>query len=384
MSQKTNIIKQIDQLITQEKSALLGNLREGDRLEDKLAHFMVNLQQQIDLLIETKKAEQLAAASELSDEEAAALFAETDEAGSEAEKAMQLLEKEFNTYNIKQANGIMTHQKHSTSYVVKQSLIAAAVAAGLLWFFFPQFQQDTIDLVTESPAAMQTDVADAPVIIEPVIMAQSEMTPDEKGSPTELLASAVEESDEVTEPVIPAIAESTPVANVEETSLKQVEKATEPVVLDKAPAAVSKVESLLDDTPEIKPTAKVVESKTVIGQKLKVTAHVGNARNVPKNDGKRVARVKMGDVVTKLNEQMGWYQVKLANGTVAWVYKTVFAPRLQVSVGIGNVRSEPNGKSKIVSRIKQGDFVTKLEEKGDWYLVKLDSGTQAWGHHSIF
>ncbi|OIO74328.1 MAG: hypothetical protein AUJ57_02430 [Zetaproteobacteria bacterium CG1_02_53_45] len=374
MSQKTNIVKQIDQLISQEKSALLGSLREGDRLEDKLAQFMANLQEQIDTLIESKKAEQLAAVSEISDEEAAVLFAQTDEADIEAEKAMRLLEKEFKTYNIKQANGIM-NQKRSTSYVVKQSLLATAVAAGLLWFFFPQAQLDTVDKAVETTAVIQLEseagaVASMPVTMEPVVVAEPEALALEQSDATELAATAVEESKAIEQE-----------AAVEEGSAEPIEAAA-PVLA--TASTVSKVESLLDDTPEIKPVAKVAEPETVIGQKLKVTAHVGNARNMPKNDGKLVARVKMGDVVTKLNEQMGWYQVKLANGTVAWVYKTVFAPRLQVSVGVGNVRSAPNGKSRIVSRIKQGDYVTKLEEKGDWYLVKLDSGTQAWGHHSIF
>ncbi len=366
MSHKTNIVKQIDLLISQEKNTLLGSLREGDRLEDKLAQFMANLQQQIDTLIEAKKADQLAAVSEISDEEAEVFFEGTDEADNEAEKAMQLLEKEFNTYNIKQANGIMKH-KRSTTYIVKQSLIGTGVAAGLLWFFFPQAEEILIGSIRDMPAIgtpVQVEpktITKAPATIESVVIAEPEVAQVEEVKVEEPVASAAEK--------IKAV----PVAEV---------KAQ--VLTENKPTIKAKVESLLDDMPELKPVAKVEKPVAVVGQKLKVTAHVGNARDAPNNKGKRVARVKVGDVVVKMNEQLGWYQVKLQNGTVAWIYNTVFAPRLQVSVGVGNVRKEPHGKAKIVSRIKQGDYVTKLEEMGAWYLVKLDDGTKAWGHSSIF
>jgi len=391
MSRKTNIVKQIDLLISQEKNTLLGSLREGDRLEDKLAQFMTSLQQQIDTLIETKKAEQLAAASEISDEEAEVFLDHVDEADDEAEKAaMQLLEKEFKTYNIKQANGIMKQHKRSPSYIVKQSLIGSAVAAGLLWFFFPQTEEIVLGAFNQTPAvetAVQAEtkaVAEALATIEPVAIATqvTESQADESVVPEPEVsvepASAESVAAEEAKPAEPVAAAT------EEITSEPVAEVKAPVLTENTAKVESKVESLLEDTPELKPVAKVKKPETAVGQKLKVTAHVGNARNAPNNKGKRVARVKMGDVVIKMNEQMGWYQVKLQSGTVAWVYNTIFAPRLQVSVGVGNIRKAPNGKARIVSRIKQGDYVTKLEEKGAWYLVKLDDGTKAWGHRSIF
>ncbi|GAV21098.1 bacterial SH3 domain protein [Mariprofundus micogutta] len=377
MSQKPNIINELDLLISQEKNSLLSNLREGDRLEDKLAQFMAGLQLQIDTLIESKKAEQLAAASEVGSKHTEAHHEQAAKISDEAEKAMQLLEKEFNTYNIKQANGIM-NQKRSMSYIVKQSLIGTAVAAGLLWFFFPQADQALFAIVAETPAeTRQSDVesksvAEAALQSEPVAVVDVEAASD-----TEL---------KLVDPVVD-IAQEVQVAKqnmAEEIKPEPVKEVKAPVLNENKPVTKAKVESLLDETPEIKVTSKAKEPEVVVGQEITVTAHVGNARNTPSNKGKRVARVKMGDKVIKLNEQMGWYQVKLESGTVAWMYKTIFAPRLQVSVGIGNVRKSPNGKAKVISRIKQGDFVTKLEEQGGWYLVKLDNGTKAWGHHSIF
>ena len=34
--------------------------------------------------------------------------------------------------------------------------------------------------------------------------------------------------------------------------------------------------------------------------------------------------------------------------------------------------------------IKRGDKVTKFQEKGEWYLVKLQDGRFGWAHHSLF
>jgi len=43
-----------------------------------------------------------------------------------------------------------------------------------------------------------------------------------------------------------------------------------------------------------------------------------------------------------------------------------------------NIRSEPNDKSKIISKLKKGDKVVKLSISGDWINVKLPSGLTGW------
>jgi cell division septation protein DedD len=43
-----------------------------------------------------------------------------------------------------------------------------------------------------------------------------------------------------------------------------------------------------------------------------------------------------------------------------------------------NIRSEPNIKSKIISKLKKGDRVLILSSSGDWLNVKLSSGLTGW------
>lgn len=362
-SNRENIVEQLDQLIRREKDLLLNSMHESGRLEVKLELFMASLQQQINRMLK----------SETSDQPL------TTEGSKEAEEAKQMLEKEFSSYNVNLAKNIINHRRPA-SYIVKQSLMGSAVAVGLLWFFMPQSWQEQVDLAFEKTVVGVQELA-------------------ESNKPGEIIKNAVKSAKTgavglVEQAVVSVEAVKAKIVDVEELAVEGLagdEIRGEPVVAVKEPilngikpVADSKVESLLDIGKEAEAVIKVKEPETFIGQKLTVTAHIANARNIPDNKGKRLTRVKMGDVVTKLNEQLGWYQVKLENGTVAWVYKSVFAPRLQVVVGIGNVRLEPNGKAKILARINNGDFVTKLEEKNGWYLVKLDSGIRAWGHRSIF
>lgn len=117
---------------------------------------------------------------------------------------------------------------------------------------------------------------------------------------------------------------------------------------------------------------------------LKVSAHVGNARDLPDNSGRIVTRVKQGDIVTVLGEDKGWYQARLEDGTIAWIYSTVFAPRLKIGVDIANARKAPSNEARIVTRLNRGDYVTKLDEAQGWYLVKLDNGAELWVYKTVF
>ena len=55
-----------------------------------------------------------------------------------------------------------------------------------------------------------------------------------------------------------------------------------------------------------------------------------------------------------------------------------------VRVNIGNLRTRPNIRSSIIEKLKRGDKVTKFQEKGEWYLVKLQDGRFGWAHQSLF
>ena len=49
-----------------------------------------------------------------------------------------------------------------------------------------------------------------------------------------------------------------------------------------------------------------------------------------------------------------------------------------ILAAVANIRSEPNIKSKIISKLKKGDSVVILSITGDWLNVKLSSGLTGW------
>jgi uncharacterized protein YgiM (DUF1202 family) len=49
-----------------------------------------------------------------------------------------------------------------------------------------------------------------------------------------------------------------------------------------------------------------------------------------------------------------------------------------IIVAVANIRSEPNMKSKIISKSKKGERVVILSISDDWLNVKLSSGLTGW------
>jgi len=70
---------------------------------------------------------------------------------------------------------------------------------------------------------------------------------------------------------------------------------------------------------------EVHETEPIAEVKLTVAVRIGNIRNAPDKSGKVLYRLSQGDVVTKLAEQNEWFQVRLNNGTVAWAHQSIFA-----------------------------------------------------------
>ena len=53
---------------------------------------------------------------------------------------------------------------------------------------------------------------------------------------------------------------------------------------------------------------------------------------------------------------------------------TTFAVRYVVDTkdGYANLREEPNSKSKVIKKLKNGTLVTKFKEKGEWYYIEFE------------
>jgi len=324
VSKTASTKQQIDKIIHREIAALsdIDRIAKADELQQKLAAFIDSLEGQFNALIEATRKDAETALKQKADATEQDKQPSTS-SGQATERAAQViadLEAEFSTYNIKQSNGIVKQQQ-SKQHIAIQSLIGTAIAAVALWFFWPASDADQ--------AVHEEQLAVAEIAAQNATTAAEELPATKADKPSEI------------------------VINKHADATGQAEKLAEPA----APVFV---------------------------ELITVTAHVGNVRNAPNNSGERISRVKKGEVVSRLGEKDGWYRVKLNSGKTGWIYSSIFAPRLQINVDVANVRSKPANSGKIITRLRKGDFVTRVGEDKGWYQVQMDGGKTGWAHQSLF
>jgi hypothetical protein len=64
--------------------------------------------------------------------------------------------------------------------------------------------------------------------------------------------------------------------------------------------------------------------------------------------------------------------------------KKAFPRVLAIKVPVGRVREGPSLNSRIKFRLKKGQMVSIVEQKDEWYLVKLPDGRAGWAHQILF
>ena len=131
-------------------------------------------------------------------------------------------------------------------------------------------------------------------------------------------------------------------------------------------------------------------SQSSSSQTGKVTASVLNVRKSAGTNAAVITKIAKGQSVTLLSSAVnGWYQVRLANGTVGYVsaqYITMTSSSSQpssqtlsrtgkVTASVLNVRQSAGTNGKIISTLKKGQSVTLLSNAvNGWYQVKLTNG----------
>jgi len=56
---------------------------------------------------------------------------------------------------------------------------------------------------------------------------------------------------------------------------------------------------------------------------------------------------------------------------------------LSVKVSHANIRQEPSTKSRVVVTLTQGTIIEKLEESGNWIKIKVANGTIGWIYKTV-
>ena len=118
---------------------------------------------------------------------------------------------------------------------------------------------------------------------------------------------------------------------------------------------------------------------------------VMNIREEPKYEAEMGTQMLMGSICWIIEQKDGWAMISTPEGYIAWVNEKSLqitdsagaiawkaAPRLIVTANYTPLLSQPKADSEIVRDAVRGCIVQKLARKGNWYLVKLPDGVEAY------
>ncbi|MBO3444603.1 C40 family peptidase [Clostridium sp. CCUG 7971] len=131
-----------------------------------------------------------------------------------------------------------------------------------------------------------------------------------------------------------------------------------------------------------------------------VNTSVLNIRTGPSTDYNVIYKAKKSEKVSIIENNNGWYKVKLSNGKLGWASSnyikisqtnsnsndTVQNNSVSLSGQKGkvnvssklNLRKEASTNSSIITKLSNGQVVDLLEKSNGWYKVKLSNGQVGW------
>lgn len=109
-----------------------------------------------------------------------------------------------------------------------------------------------------------------------------------------------------------------------------------------------------------------------------VKPEVLNVRSGPSTTYPVIGKLKEGKWISTVQDDNEWYEVKLANGTGFVLGKSLSrisnTVKLRVKSSVANVREKPNQNANIVMKLKEDDSIKGIEFLGDW--VKIETKDQ--------
>ncbi|HCD09691.1 MAG TPA: peptidoglycan endopeptidase [Thermoanaerobacter sp.] len=120
----------------------------------------------------------------------------------------------------------------------------------------------------------------------------------------------------------------------------------------------------------------------------KITGNYVNVRTQGSLSGSIITRLNLNDTVTVLDQQNGWYKIKLSDGKEGWVFGEYLAlvngqnaPVTGVGTVTGsrvNVRSAASLSASIITQLAKNTVVDVLGKQNDWYKVRLSNNKEGW------
>jgi uncharacterized protein YgiM (DUF1202 family) len=116
----------------------------------------------------------------------------------------------------------------------------------------------------------------------------------------------------------------------------------------------------------------------------KITVDDANIRTAPNLSSSVIEKAKMGTNYTLLADNGEWYRITTSSGKTAYVSHLVAKKwTVTVTVDVANVRSAPSLTASVVKKVYKGTVLTKLGMVGDFHKIRLDNGSIAYIHKTV-
>jgi len=107
-----------------------------------------------------------------------------------------------------------------------------------------------------------------------------------------------------------------------------------------------------------------------------------NVRKGPSTDFEKISALREGAVVTELQRQGSWLQVRLADGSTGWIHGKYAGDLLDTPVVCTgervNFRLEPGLNGKILRKLRSEEVLLMLQQKGDWVQLRDSENLVGW------
>ena len=92
----------------------------------------------------------------------------------------------------------------------------------------------------------------------------------------------------------------------------------------------------------------------------------------------RIADMQQGDEVEQLDQKDEWFKVRLEDGREGWVNSTLVQERLIVTGQGVRIRAAGSSSAPALGVTSRGDELGKLSQQGNWCEVVLPDGERGW------
>ncbi|WP_018661062.1 N-acetylmuramoyl-L-alanine amidase [Heyndrickxia acidiproducens] len=114
-----------------------------------------------------------------------------------------------------------------------------------------------------------------------------------------------------------------------------------------------------------------------------------NVRESPSLSSATIASTSYGTRLQIVDTKRGWYQVRLADGTLGWVagyyveqeqqaQKEAKGDQVMLLQDQTNLRSSPSLSASVLATGDAGETYPVLKQSGDWYEIQINGGTHAY------